>query len=246
MKISSILAVVMATATVVATAAEAQAPSPGRRKGGKPTGGFLEVPQASKVIQIVNDGGCDDKLFSHVRKLVETTFSFPVTSEAVAKEGALDSNSVARVTLVSKDASPILLCAPDEGWSVVNVKPLLADNPNEFAFRQRVQKEAMRAMAYALGCGNSSARPCLMSEAETLTQLDALPKTYGPEPTAKTAYTARRRGAVARKFVSYRIACEEGWAAAPTNDVQKAIWEEVHAMPTEPIKIKPETKKVSE
>ena len=164
MKISSMLAMSIAAATIVATAAETQAT--GRRKGGKPTGGFIEVPQKSKVVQIVNDGGCDDRLFANVKKLVETSFSFPVTSEAIAKEGTRDSNSVARVTLVSKDGSPILLCAPDEGWAVVNVKPLLADNPNEFAFRQRVQKETMRAMAYALGCGNSSARPCLMSEAE--------------------------------------------------------------------------------
>ena len=243
MKISSILAIAMATATAVAAAAETQAPGPGRRKGGRPTGGFIEVQQQSKVIQIVNAGGCDDALFANVRKLVETSFPFPVTSEAAAKEGPLDTNSVARVALVSRDDSPILLCAPDEGWAVVNVKPLLADNPNDFAFRQRVQKETMRAMAYALGCGNSSARPCLMSEAETLTQIDALPKTYGPEPMAKTAHAARRRGAVARKFVSYRTACEQGWAQQPTNDVQKAIWDEVHAMPTEPIKIKPEEKK---
>lgn len=234
---------VLAAATMVATAADTQGLGPGRRKGGKPTGGFIEVPQQSKVIQIVNAGGCDDALFTLVKGLVEKSFSFPVTSEAVAKEGALDTNSVARVTLVSKDGAPILLCAPDEGWAEVNVKPLLADNPNDFAFRQRVQKETMRAMAYALGCGNSSARPCLMSEAETLTQIDALPKTYGPEPMAKTAHTARRRGAVARKFVSYRTACEQGWAASPTNDVQKAIWDEVHAMPTEPIKILPETRK---
>ena len=41
----------------------------------------------------------------------------------------------------------------------------------------------------------------------------------------------------------YRKACEEGWAPQPTNDVQKAIWDKVHAMPTEPLKIKPETKK---
>ena len=243
MKISSILAIVIATATAVATAAETQAPGTGRRKGGKPTGGFIEVQQQSKVIQIVNVGGCDDSVFANVMRLVETSFPFPVTSEAVAKEGPLDTNSVARVTLVSKDGAPVLLCAPDEGWAVVNVKPLLADNPNDFAFRQRVQKETMRAMAYALGCGNSAARPCLMSEAETLTQIDALPKTYGPEPMAKTAHTARRRGAVARKFVSYRTACEQGWAQQPTNDVQKAIWDEVHAMPTEPIKIKPEEKK---
>ena len=246
MKFNTILAVLVATATIVATASETITPGSGRRRGGKPTGGFIEVPQNGKVIQIVNNGGCDDRLFANIKKMVETSFTFPVTSEAIEKEGARDSNSVARVALVSKDGAPILLCAPDEGWSVVNVKPLLRDNPNEFAFRQRVQKEPMRAMAYALGCGNSSARPCLMSEAETLTQLDALPKTFGPEPMAKTAHTARSRGAVARKFVSYRTACEQGWAATPTNDVQKAIWDEVHALPTAPIKIKPETKKVTE
>jgi len=37
---------------------------------------------------------------------------------------------------------------------------------------------------------------------------------------------------------TYRHACEQGWAPAPTNDYQKAIWNEVHEMPTEPIKIK--------
>lgn len=44
--------------------------------------------------------------------------------------------------------------------------------------------------------------------------------------------------------VPYHRACEEGWAPPPTNDIQKAIWEKVHALPTEPIRIKPETKKV--
>ena len=39
-------------------------------------------------------------------------------------------------------------------------------------------------------------------------------------------------------YDTYDRACQEGWAPAPTNDVQKAIWDEVHEMPTEPIKIK--------
>ena len=137
MKVSSILAMAIAVATIVATAAETQAPGPRRRKGGKPTGGFIEVPQKSKVIQIVNDGGCDDRLFANVKKLVETSFSFPVTSEAVAKEGARDSNSVARVTLVSKDGSPILLCAPDEGWAVVNVKNFVTNRSDLLVTKRR-------------------------------------------------------------------------------------------------------------
>ena len=42
---------------------------------------------------------------------------------------------------------------------------------------------------------------------------------------------------------TYKKACEEGWAPNPTNEFQKAIWDKVHELPTEPIKIKPEEKK---
>ena len=50
-------------------------------------------------------------------------------------------------------------------------------------------------------------------------------------------------GVTTRAVTSYKTACKEGWAPAPTNDVQRAIWDKVHAMPTAPIKIKPEEKK---
>ena len=42
---------------------------------------------------------------------------------------------------------------------------------------------------------------------------------------------------------TYRKACEEGWAAEPADEFQKAIWDEIHAMPSEPLKIAPETTK---
>ena len=39
------------------------------------------------------------------------------------------------------------------------------------------------------------------------------------------------------KIGTYRQACQEGWAPAPKNDEQKAIWNQVHAIPDKPIKI---------
>ena len=40
---------------------------------------------------------------------------------------------------------------------------------------------------------------------------------------------------------TYKRACKEGWAPAPTNDVQKAIWEKIKAekdqKPSNPIKV---------
>ena len=47
-------------------------------------------------------------------------------------------------------------------------------------------------------------------------------------------------------IASYRTACHYGWAPAPTNDVQRAIWQKVHEMPAAPLKILPEKTKVKE
>ena len=38
--------------------------------------------------------------------------------------------------------------------------------------------------------------------------------------------------------VTYRRACQEGWAHQPTNSFQKAVWDEVHQIPQKPITIK--------
>ena len=38
-------------------------------------------------------------------------------------------------------------------------------------------------------------------------------------------------------------ACREGWASAPTNDVQKAIWDKVRAIPDKPLTIEYDPKK---
>ena len=68
-----------------------------------------------------------------------------------------------------------------------------------------------------------------------------------PEPFNKMIDGAKTFGIEPIRMATYRIACEEGWAPAPTNDVQKAIWEKVKADkergPTNPIKIEPPKKK---
>ena len=44
-------------------------------------------------------------------------------------------------------------------------------------------------------------------------------------------------GVAPAKLVPYQIACREGWAPPPTNDVQKAVWEKVHSIPDKPLTI---------
>ena len=95
-----------------------------------------------------------------------------------------------------------------------------------------------------LGAYASMQQPCLLTQISGNADLDrnicVIPSI---EVLPKTKNAAKARGIVPGKRAVYRKACEEGWAPAPTNDVQKAIWDKVHEMPTEPIKIKPETKK---
>ena len=43
--------------------------------------------------------------------------------------------------------------------------------------------------------------------------------------------------------ITYVKACQEGWAPAPTNEYQKAIWDRVHSAPKNPMKIEFDPKK---
>jgi hypothetical protein len=47
----------------------------------------------------------------------------------------------------------------------------------------------------------------------------------------------KRFGVKKERRIPYRVACQEGWAAQPTNDYQKAVWEQVHSIPDKPLKI---------
>ncbi len=50
-------------------------------------------------------------------------------------------------------------------------------------------------------------------------------------------------GLTQTKYTTYRKACMEGWAPQPTNEYQKAIWEQIHAIPDKPITIEFDPKK---
>lgn len=244
MNIKAIILTTLAV-TVALTSAAAEG---GKKKGKRsrlPTGGFLEVANTGKVVQVVNVGGAGEaKAFASAVDFISQQLPFPVVTTARSLAGKRDAEAVARVTVVSKADAPMLICAPDEGWAEVNVRPLADDGANDFILRTRLQKTVMRAMCYALGCGNSSVQPCVMTEVNASADLDKLAKVMSPETMGKVFCTARNRGGLPRQYASYRKACQEGWAPQPTNDIQKAIWDKVHEMPTAPLKIKPETKKV--
>ena len=50
-------------------------------------------------------------------------------------------------------------------------------------------------------------------------------------------------GVTPQEMSTYKKACQEGWAPAPTNEYQKAVWDKVHAAPKNPMKIEFDPKK---
>ena len=147
--------------------------------------------------------------------------------------------AAAAIYVVDDSALPMSLIACEAHWGVLNVRPLLADNPSPEALQNRLDRQMTRVAALTMGGGRvGQYRDSILATATDAKGIDALPtenlsndavngirlnmKMIGVEPYLRTVY---------------RRAVQEGWAPAPTNEYQKAIWDEVHAIPQKPIKI---------
>ena len=205
-------------------------------------GGIVQKPYKGKYIVIVNNQTrIPSAEFFAKDNRIEDIFNFPVR---VVEKGQKVEDAGVIVQVNDSKSAPSLLVAPESAWAGVNVAALATDSPTADVLRTRVQKEVMRAYLYAAGVGNSEVQPCLMRHIKSAKDLDKCSVMQpGPSAVGPVMNTASHLGIFERTFMTYKEACEQGWASAPTNDVQKAIWEKVHAMPTEPIKIKPEEKK---
>lgn len=131
------------------------------------------------------------------------------------------------------DETPLMLVAPECKWAIVNTSKLGRENKEE-----RLQREALRAFMFIAG-GLCSQYPNNLTEPVTsVEQLDdyAVPQ-LPMDLTGRFKNYLPKLGVTPATIISYKKACMEGWAPAPTNEIQKAVWEQVHAIPQKPIKI---------
>lgn len=215
-------------------------------------GDMVERPgsQKGKVAFISTQSEIKDEVFSKLAEAQakKTGYNIVFEKAAAGEPAALKAASKAdiAVILVADDKTPTLLSAIEDGWAVVNVRKLadgLATDEAKAKFLdERCQKEALRAFA-SVGGGIASQYPNNIMDITKISDLD-LVKVFIPndaERSMKKILAARGVTPIERAF--YRQACHMGWAPAPTNDVQKAIWNKVHELPTNPIKIKYDPKR---
>lgn len=209
-------------------------------------GGFIERPGTAKgSITYVN---CQQKApkawidesiayFSEVTKFkinyAEGTFDI--------KNPKVEGNIA--IFIVDDDGLPTLLIAPENRWAMVNIAPI-AQEKRPIFFEQRTKKELSRAFAYLCGATGSKYERSLTRGISSQTELDKNPDYELPMDVVQRFWDYMKPlGVLPAQRATYLKACQEGWAPPPTNDVQKAVWEKVHAIPDKPITIEFDPKK---
>lgn len=203
------------------------------------TGGYLTVPSTGKIVLVLNAQTKveHDKIkipVDEITKFVKLATSIrkisPKESMSLVTEAKTEAGVGVVIAVVDDPRLPTMLVAPESNWAIVNVAQLGSKNVEDDILALRTQKEIWRAFGYVMGAAHSTGPVCLMKTVLSLGDLDTLkPKTLSPEPFGKITEHAKRIGVKNVHLTTYRKACLEGWAPAPTNSIQKTIWEEVKA-----------------
>ena len=155
------------------------------------------------------------------------------------------SKATTAIFFIDDNKLPSLTSCPDDGVAIINVAKLINDNTEKRVANRRIATESLRAFAFSFGIGFSQYKSVLMSPVKSIAELDIIPrKSFYPYDTIVSLRTiAESLGLMPYADVYYETACMEGWAPAPTNDIQRAIWDRVHAVPKNPMKIEFDPKK---
>jgi len=211
-------------------------------------GGFVKDvrTQRGKIVVVNAQSAADAAWFDEVvvafDKMTKISIEVaPGTFDLVAPK----LQGTASVFVVDDPKLPMSLVAPEAKWTMVNVAPLKCDKTA--FFQARVRKQLTRSLAYLFGAADSQYPMCLtgcVTKPEDLDQFVYTSKLPMDIQLRMEKYIPSL-GITPYTISTYKNAVIEGWAAQPTNDYQKAIWEEVHQLPTAPLTIKPEEKKVA-
>lgn len=219
-----------------------------REKRMRESGGIVQRRMEGNKLMIVNASSITpmtavDRAAYLIRQLVQIEVETS-TGEAGKKYRPTTKNPAIVALIDDPEGDTTILVAPEQNWAVVNVSLLVKDTPRTEVLVDRIYKEVWRASAMAMGASNAMTQPCLLRQIGSLRDLDHT-KNLLPSPgiVNNMLDVADRLGIVRAKSATYKKACEEGWAPPPTNDVQRAIWDKVHAIPANPMKIEFDPKK---
>lgn len=216
------------------------------------TGGPVKLPPKGFVALIDCQSRADfDKNSEKFRKTFEgfgfatkefksdKPFEFRDLTERVKQ---LKAGSV--VFVIDDPNLPMSLVSIETRSGVVNVGALDSDNPSPALLTRRAGKLIGRVAMMVSGGAESDAPTSSMKTVTSLKELD-LSEGLGDEVYVMMGVIRgmAKAGVMAERRMSYKQACKLGEAPAPTNDIQRAVWEQVRSevdqKPSNPILILP-------
>lgn len=209
------------------------------------TGGKIKEPgvQKGKLVYV----NCQKAADAAIIKNHAAYFAKELKIEIETAEGAFDLakpelRGDASLFIVDDPKLPMSLFAPEAKWGMINVSPLKTEKAA--FFEARVKKELTRGFCFLAGAVASQYPEALTEGVTKPEDLDRYVDEILPIDIMQRFPTyLKGYGIAPYRLISYRKACQAGWAPNPTDDVQRVIWNKVHEVPTKPIKIEYDSKK---
>ena len=219
---------------------------------GESDGGVVEIPGKGcvAIVDCRGDAAGNEigeplaklESFTHVRFVRHSCNGFILGM--TPHETMTETGAQAALFIVDDKALPMSLLATESNWGVVNLAALREDGIDPSVLASRVQKEFMRVAVLTLGAWRSDMQGSFLMKVTGQKDLDRL------KGRGMTLFELRNImnhlldiGITRPSSVTYGDLCRNGKAPAPTNDVQRTIWEKVRSDkergPTNPITIPP-------
>ena len=201
-------------------------------------GGFIHVTAAgpeTTVVDMRREPGAGfpqiaDFLLknAYIRLRQKTAKAEGRTPLQIGREEIASGEALVAIVLAEAGAeTPALSVFPEERIAVVNVDALGRDGARAGVMEARLEKEVWRAFGLVLGTGYSSQEKSCIQPAFSAKEIDAIgwPR-INPFDLVKINPILKRFGVRRERTVPYRLAVRGGYAPEPTNDLQRAVWEE--------------------
>lgn len=214
-------------------------------------GGYIEKPGSQKGVFLIADAqnviAASNFVGMAAGMSEQSGFNFKYAKvEAPANLGwdalAKKHGATCVIGIVADDHTPATLVAHDENWALVNVTRFgenLTGNARERFFASRVRKGVLKAYAQLCAIYPSKFGYCVLL-ADKPVDIDRYKELLTIDVLQDSFKRLSALGMSPKSMVPYRQACTEGWAHQPTNALEKAVWDEIHTLPTKPITIEPE------
>ncbi len=203
------------------------------------TGGEVIKPNSRKgaVAFISQQDSLPDSEFEKILQLLRQdnniTYKFVKGQKGQAPDEALVAAKATFAIIVIDDPNePSMLVANDDRWAKLNVakfnKNISQGKLSHIPYYARCRKGILRAYSVLLG-GARSQFPGNILAVTNLEDLDAVGEFVPGDVQMVIRQTFKDYEITAETKAMYIRACKEGWAPAPTNDIQKAIYERVRS-----------------